>query len=705
MGDAPRKPPTMLVMDIGQPDSAIAAQLRLVRSPPPPPQLNGTHCVHNVEYHAGLVGLDVDGCRMRRQVNAAGTGQRHQYVAAQKEQKKRKRKRKQQSRSGDDGEIRVGPEYQADVLPASVWNRRTAAEAQNAATFGYDQVWDPVQYRAASANDDRIDTLLGGLEREYNLTTNLMEQLHRSGYNFETARTEYIRSTWNNSVNLPNRPQKLFQRHVKSLIAGSKEMKKAADLIGCSKETIIVNYYRWKGEKRDSQEYQRVKQARNEESSECHVCGDGGKLIVCDLCKKSYHFECHDPPVVGDMSKVDVWYCSHCQWSSPARLRRRMSGGSLSTAMSTSGSLGSCASKKRVAPKSPALSLWKKGSPKGIEGSTAVAFRSDTTPSLATPNGLVYVAHIPMTDHGLGIRIGRHKNHVFFKDYSRVDHEIGPVEKANVFLSSGDIVVAVDRIPCVSLSYEEVRDLLKSRPSGNNMKLLTMLHKKKSSEDDAPSQQMRVPETPPRLHSRKAASETQPHPTSQLTQASAQSRNVGCNTRPQPLNRRTHLSARDQEVAYQTASHPGASSIFQTTAHQPGQQLDIHLTVGVSQGDGNATVTASPDPWGPRDRLLIPNQLQQPHLSPAITPIPRGNEAINSVALSHIWSVFAPTDLASFFLRWGFSTVNHVMSAQPTQLSNMLATDQRMEMDQARDYIGTVRCQMKTWLLHGDDSR
>ena len=49
---------------------------------------------------------------------------------------------------------------------------------------------------------------------------------------------------------------------------------------------------------------------------ECAVCGDGGKLICCDVCPRVYHARCLTP-AQGEQLKLlaaqdDDWWCPHC---------------------------------------------------------------------------------------------------------------------------------------------------------------------------------------------------------------------------------------------------------------------------------------------------------------------------------------------------------------------------------------------------------
>eukprot|EP00814_Leptocylindrus_danicus_P020491 CAMPEP_0116042858 /NCGR_PEP_ID=MMETSP0321-20121206/25975_1 /TAXON_ID=163516 /ORGANISM="Leptocylindrus danicus var. danicus, Strain B650" /LENGTH=327 /DNA_ID=CAMNT_0003523485 /DNA_START=317 /DNA_END=1300 /DNA_ORIENTATION=- len=44
----------------------------------------------------------------------------------------------------------------------------------------------------------------------------------------------------------------------------------------------------------------------------CHICDDGGNLIICDMCDKAFHPSCLKPPLsFADIPEGD-WFCHNC---------------------------------------------------------------------------------------------------------------------------------------------------------------------------------------------------------------------------------------------------------------------------------------------------------------------------------------------------------------------------------------------------------
>lgn len=46
----------------------------------------------------------------------------------------------------------------------------------------------------------------------------------------------------------------------------------------------------------------------------CDSCGDGGALICCDFCPRSFHFDCINPPMSpAEADTMKAWYCNNCK--------------------------------------------------------------------------------------------------------------------------------------------------------------------------------------------------------------------------------------------------------------------------------------------------------------------------------------------------------------------------------------------------------
>lgn len=48
----------------------------------------------------------------------------------------------------------------------------------------------------------------------------------------------------------------------------------------------------------------------------CVSCGDGGKLLCCDRCPRSFHFDCVNPPINPNDSEImkSDWFCNKCKF-------------------------------------------------------------------------------------------------------------------------------------------------------------------------------------------------------------------------------------------------------------------------------------------------------------------------------------------------------------------------------------------------------
>jgi hypothetical protein len=48
-------------------------------------------------------------------------------------------------------------------------------------------------------------------------------------------------------------------------------------------------------------------------NDECAACGEGGKLVCCDGCENSLHFNCIDPPIsADDLAALAHFFCREC---------------------------------------------------------------------------------------------------------------------------------------------------------------------------------------------------------------------------------------------------------------------------------------------------------------------------------------------------------------------------------------------------------
>eukprot|EP00804_Cyclotella_cryptica_P029472 CCRYP_011281-RE/>CCRYP_011281-RE protein AED:0.21 eAED:0.21 QI:965/1/1/1/0.88/0.84/19/194/1883 len=50
-----------------------------------------------------------------------------------------------------------------------------------------------------------------------------------------------------------------------------------------------------------------------ENDDECYICEEGGDLICCDYCEKSFHLDCHIPRLLPDQIPSENWKCCECK--------------------------------------------------------------------------------------------------------------------------------------------------------------------------------------------------------------------------------------------------------------------------------------------------------------------------------------------------------------------------------------------------------
>lgn len=232
--------------------------------------------------------------------------------------KKRRRHCQEPSEQIKRTSVRVGRRYQAKV-PGCPLTLTELREGDIELPI-IDQLWDPQLADAAEARGEKIDAFLAQQEDGKSMFL-LMEALHRSEYCVEKAGEIFIslyRRTKEATCKL--NLAELFEE-VSMLENGNKDFYAIAKKLNRSLSSILVSYYRWKGQNAEGS-YNRCKKRWNNESDWCHVCQDGGQMIVCEHCHKAYHLYCLNPPLKR-VPKGD-WYCAGCM-KSPAKLNRAAS--------------------------------------------------------------------------------------------------------------------------------------------------------------------------------------------------------------------------------------------------------------------------------------------------------------------------------------------------------------------------------------------
>jgi hypothetical protein len=219
--------------------------------------------------------------------------------------------RGKQDDEDDFGHIRVGPDYQASI-PARdfVYPHSESSEEHG------DLLWDPSLAQAATELGEDIE---GCLEQgsEMNAKFLLMEALHKKQYSTKNARPEFMqlcRERGEFSVELTMEENALARNMFLEQVGRGKEKDFTAisKAVGRKKDTLLVNYYRWKSEGRA---YAVAKKGREPEV--CSVCDDGGFLLVCDFCHDAFHLECLTP-ALPECPDGD-WSCNRCMDLSPGK--------------------------------------------------------------------------------------------------------------------------------------------------------------------------------------------------------------------------------------------------------------------------------------------------------------------------------------------------------------------------------------------------
>jgi hypothetical protein len=220
-------------------------------------------------------------------------------------------KRGNQDDEDDFGHIRVGPKYQASIPSRDfVYPHSESSEDHG------DVLWDPSLAQAATELGEDVE---GCLEKgsEMNAKFLLMEALHKKQYSTKNAIPEFMQLCQERgefSVELTTKENALARKMFLQQVGMDKQKDFTAisKAVGRNKDTLLVNYYRWKSEGRA---YAVAKKGREPEV--CSVCDDGGFLLVCDFCRDAFHLECLTP-ALPECPDGD-WSCNRCMDLSPGK--------------------------------------------------------------------------------------------------------------------------------------------------------------------------------------------------------------------------------------------------------------------------------------------------------------------------------------------------------------------------------------------------
>ena len=323
---------------------------------------------------------------------------------------------------------RVGARYQVDALPKA----GTAEYDNSNNTEMGDVLWDAVAANRARTTVGNLDAFLGK-NRQLPVKMLLMQALHDVGYDTSRATQVFVQLVHSDRTRaeLVLSEIQTYELHDIFRNQVEKDFNSIAHATGHSMDTVLVEYYKWKGSRR--REHQRIKKTRRSSASNdyCEICNDGGSLILCELCRKAFHIECLDPP----LEKVpdDLWYCDNCKIRSPARVR----------SLHHVASPGSEKSERKGVTRSP---------PDANSVIHGVTNARELPPR--DPNGY-YLAEI-RNDPRLYISIGfdTTDHQLVFTGYQRSENgKMGQAELKNAFETPGDAICAVNGTRITGLGW------------------------------------------------------------------------------------------------------------------------------------------------------------------------------------------------------------------------------------------------------------
>jgi hypothetical protein len=209
--------------------------------------------------------------------------------------------------------------YQALVEKMHIHQFRKRSRYKNSFAAPY-LIWNPKQAHEA---EDSGEDIKGFLAHSDNLNVKilLMDALRKGNYDVQLA-TETFIAYYNETKFLieHGNVDEFAKIFTTDHFTKTKDFEFVTSSLNCSKETALINYYRWKSSSPSRPlQYLKMKQERHKESDVCEICDTGGALIVCDRCNKAYHLYCLAPPLT-DIPEGD-WFCSECTTRSPSKLR------------------------------------------------------------------------------------------------------------------------------------------------------------------------------------------------------------------------------------------------------------------------------------------------------------------------------------------------------------------------------------------------
>jgi len=339
-------------------------------------------------------------------------------------QERRRGSRRIRGETADDAKksSRIGIRYQAMTLP-------------KAGTFKDDGedcgeiLWDPSAALQAESSGANVYSFVEPPSGQY-LTAKmlLVKSLHQAGYNTEKGmelfqelrEEETARSKRDPCAHLaPDDVAALHRMFCNQ--TRSKDFRVLAEATGHSLDTVIVEYYLWKSSHPKEYKVAKRKRKRSKESDYCDVCDDGGRLIICDLCRRAYHLECLNPPL--EEVPKGHWFCENCAVRSPAR----------------AGTNGSSVHQ------SPQRSIG-----------NSMEFQAKK---------IRYNVNIPkVKGQGLLISIGSHKetDGVVFCGYRKMpDNSMGYAERNQLFRQPGDMIIMVNEDYIKGMSFARASETIK----------------------------------------------------------------------------------------------------------------------------------------------------------------------------------------------------------------------------------------------------